>query len=102
MPWCHHPSQISSRKILRCNLPLSLFDNVDLGLNNTYKPTLNIVFYQSYIFYYLLFLVQGLQLLLDGVLNYLPCPTEASNYALVQSKNEEKVQHSKKQLNEII
>jgi len=39
---------------------------------------------------------------LDGVLNYLPCPTEASNYALVQSKNEEKVPNSKKELNEII
>ncbi|RHN72766.1 putative translation elongation factor EFTu/EF1A, bacterial/organelle [Medicago truncatula] len=36
------------------------------------------------------FKYKGLQLLLDGVLNYLPCPTEASNYALVQSKNEEK------------
>ncbi|XP_039686886.1 elongation factor G-2, mitochondrial [Medicago truncatula] len=36
------------------------------------------------------FRYKGLQLLLDGVLNYLPCPTEASNYALVQSKNEEK------------
>nr|ABN06143.1 Translation factor [Medicago truncatula] len=32
----------------------------------------------------------GLQLLLDGVLNYLPCPTEASNYALIPSKSEEK------------
>jgi len=49
-----------------------------------------------------MFLVQGLQLLLDGVLNYLPCPTESSNYALVQSKEEEKVPNSKKQLNEII
>nr|ABN05812.1 Translation factor [Medicago truncatula] len=33
----------------------------------------------------------GLQLLLDGVLNYLPCPIEASNYALDQYKREEKV-----------
>ncbi|XP_039686286.1 elongation factor G, mitochondrial-like isoform X2 [Medicago truncatula] len=39
----------------------------------------------------MLFLVQGLQLLLDGVLNYLPCPIEASNYALDQYKREEKV-----------
>ncbi|AES99277.1 elongation factor G, putative [Medicago truncatula] len=44
----------------------------------------------------------GLQPLLDGVLNNLPCPTEATNYALIQSKNEEKVPNSKKQLNEII
>uniref|UniRef100_A0A7N2N0L9 Translation elongation factor EFTu-like domain-containing protein n=1 Tax=Quercus lobata TaxID=97700 RepID=A0A7N2N0L9_QUELO len=29
--------------------------------------------------------------LLDGVLGYLPCPTEVSSYALGQSKNEEKV-----------
>ncbi|XP_030923088.1 elongation factor G-1, mitochondrial-like [Quercus lobata] len=29
--------------------------------------------------------------LLDGVLSYLPCPTEVSSYALGQSKNEEKV-----------
>ena len=26
--------------------------------------------------------------LLDGVLSYLPCPTEVSSYALDQSKNE--------------
>ncbi|XP_045803721.1 elongation factor G-1, mitochondrial-like isoform X2 [Trifolium pratense] len=36
------------------------------------------------------FKYKGLQLLLDGVLNYLPCPNVASNYALEQSKNEEK------------
>ncbi|WJX23121.1 hypothetical protein P8452_12360 [Trifolium repens] len=36
------------------------------------------------------FKYKGLQLLLDGVLNYLPCPIEASNYALNQSKNMEK------------
>uniref|UniRef100_A0A2P2LU90 Elongation factor G, mitochondrial n=2 Tax=Rhizophora mucronata TaxID=61149 RepID=A0A2P2LU90_RHIMU len=34
---------------------------------------------------------KGVQLLLDGVLSYLPCPNEVSNYALDQSKNEEKV-----------
>jgi hypothetical protein len=50
----------------------------------------------------LFFMVQGLQLLLDGVLNYLPCPTEASNYVLIQSKNDEKVPNTKKELNEII
>ncbi|GAU44175.1 hypothetical protein TSUD_377760 [Trifolium subterraneum] len=38
------------------------------------------------------FKYKGLQLLLDGVLNYLPCPNVASNYALDQSKNEEKRQ----------
>ncbi|KAK3014537.1 hypothetical protein RJ639_008311 [Escallonia herrerae] len=36
--------------------------------------------------------VQGVQPLLDGVLSYLPCPTEVSNYALDQTKNEEKVE----------
>ncbi|KAK2394543.1 elongation factor G-2, mitochondrial [Trifolium repens] len=36
------------------------------------------------------FKYKGLQLLLDGVLNYLPCPVEASNYCLAQSKNGEK------------
>lgn len=36
-------------------------------------------------------LLQGVQPLLDGVLNYLPCPTEVCNYALDQTKNEEKV-----------
>ncbi|KAL0379720.1 UNVERIFIED_CONTAM: Elongation factor G-2, mitochondrial [Sesamum angustifolium] len=35
--------------------------------------------------------LEGVQPLLDGVLSYLPCPTEVSNYALDQSKNEEKV-----------
>ncbi|CDP09495.1 unnamed protein product [Coffea canephora] len=34
---------------------------------------------------------KGVQPLLDGVLNYLPCPTEVSNYALDQTKDEEKV-----------
>ncbi|XP_024032543.1 elongation factor G-2, mitochondrial [Morus notabilis] len=34
---------------------------------------------------------KGVQPLLDGVLSYLPCPIEVSNYALNQSKNEEKV-----------
>lgn len=34
---------------------------------------------------------QGVQTLLDGVLNYLPCPVEVSNYALDQTKDEEKV-----------
>ncbi|XP_050282301.1 elongation factor G-1, mitochondrial isoform X2 [Quercus robur] len=34
---------------------------------------------------------KGVQPLLDGVLSYLPCPTEVSSYALDQSKNEEKV-----------
>lgn len=33
---------------------------------------------------------KGLQLLLDGVINYLPCPIEASNHPLDQFKNEEK------------
>lgn len=42
--------------------------------------------------YFLLFCAkQGVQTLLDGVLNYLPCPVEVSNYALDQTKNEEKV-----------
>jgi len=31
------------------------------------------------------------QPLLDGVLSYLPCPTEVSSYALHQNNNEEKV-----------
>jgi len=31
------------------------------------------------------------QPLLDGVLSYLPCPLEVSNYALDQTKDEEKV-----------
>jgi len=44
----------------------------------------------------MLFMVQGLQLLLDGVLSYLPCPVEASNYSLDQYKREEKVSDSKK------
>ena len=35
--------------------------------------------------------LQGVQPLLDGVLSYLPCPTEVSSYALDQNKNEEKV-----------
>ncbi|KAK1400693.1 Elongation factor G, mitochondrial [Heracleum sosnowskyi] len=34
---------------------------------------------------------KGVQPLLDGVLSYLPCPTEVCNYALDQTKNEEKV-----------
>ncbi|XP_021747254.1 elongation factor G-1, mitochondrial-like [Chenopodium quinoa] len=34
---------------------------------------------------------KGVQPLLDGVLNYLPCPTEVNNYALDQNNNEEKV-----------
>ncbi|XP_050205079.1 elongation factor G-1, mitochondrial-like [Mercurialis annua] len=34
---------------------------------------------------------KGVQSLLDGVLSYLPCPIEVSNYALDQSKNEDKV-----------
>uniref|UniRef100_A0A0A0KAM7 Tr-type G domain-containing protein n=2 Tax=Cucumis sativus TaxID=3659 RepID=A0A0A0KAM7_CUCSA len=34
---------------------------------------------------------KGVQPLLDGVLNYLPCPVEVSNYALDQTKNEEKI-----------
>ncbi|KAG8391576.1 hypothetical protein BUALT_Bualt01G0201900 [Buddleja alternifolia] len=34
---------------------------------------------------------KGVQPLLDGVLSYLPCPTEVSNYALDQTKDEEKV-----------
>lgn len=37
------------------------------------------------------FAKQGVQTLLDGVLSYLPCPVEVSNYALDQTKNEEKV-----------
>ncbi|CAL0328149.1 unnamed protein product [Lupinus luteus] len=35
---------------------------------------------------------KGVQTLLDGVLSYLPCPIEVSNYALDQAKNEEKVE----------
>ncbi|XP_024453981.1 elongation factor G-1, mitochondrial isoform X2 [Populus trichocarpa] len=34
---------------------------------------------------------KGVQPLLDGVLSYLPCPTEVGNYALDQTKDEEKV-----------
>ncbi|KAI5647425.1 hypothetical protein M9H77_33430 [Catharanthus roseus] len=34
---------------------------------------------------------KGVQPLLDGVISYLPCPTEVSNYALDQAKNEEKI-----------
>ncbi|KAL7258624.1 hypothetical protein ACSBR1_004693 [Camellia fascicularis] len=34
---------------------------------------------------------KGVQPLLDGVLSYLPCPIEVSNYALDQTKQEEKV-----------
>ncbi|XP_030535453.1 elongation factor G-2, mitochondrial [Rhodamnia argentea] len=34
---------------------------------------------------------KGVQPLLDGVLSYLPCPIEVSNYALDQNKKEEKV-----------
>ncbi|XP_042503566.1 elongation factor G-1, mitochondrial-like, partial [Macadamia integrifolia] len=34
---------------------------------------------------------KGVQPLLDGVISYLPCPAEVSNYALDQTKNEEKV-----------
>ncbi|XP_074310778.1 elongation factor G-1, mitochondrial-like [Silene latifolia] len=34
---------------------------------------------------------KGVQSLLDGVLDYLPCPTEVSNYALDQNNDEEKV-----------
>jgi translation elongation factor EF-G len=42
------------------------------------------------------FKYKGLQLLLDGVLNYFPSPNVASNYALDQSKNGKKVRDSKK------
>ncbi|KAK9733138.1 hypothetical protein RND81_04G046100 [Saponaria officinalis] len=34
---------------------------------------------------------KGVQSLLDGVLDYLPCPTEVTNYALDQNNDEEKV-----------
>ncbi|KAG6549089.1 hypothetical protein Mapa_009315 [Marchantia paleacea] len=34
---------------------------------------------------------KGVQLLLDGVANFLPCPLEVNNHALDQNKNEEKV-----------
>ncbi|KAF8379207.1 hypothetical protein HHK36_028636 [Tetracentron sinense] len=34
---------------------------------------------------------KGVQPLLNGVLSYLPCPMEVSNFALDQTKNEEKV-----------
>ncbi|CAI9103612.1 OLC1v1002129C1 [Oldenlandia corymbosa var. corymbosa] len=34
---------------------------------------------------------KGVQPLLDGVLSYLPCPAEVTNFALDQTKNEEKV-----------
>ncbi|CAM8987355.1 unnamed protein product [Rhodiola kirilowii] len=34
---------------------------------------------------------KGVQPLLDGVLDYLPCPTEVTNFALDQTNNEEKV-----------
>ncbi|XP_019434499.1 PREDICTED: elongation factor G-2, mitochondrial-like [Lupinus angustifolius] len=35
---------------------------------------------------------KGVQPLLDGVLSYLPCPIEVNNFALDQTKNEEKVE----------
>ncbi|CAI8594093.1 unnamed protein product [Vicia faba] len=35
---------------------------------------------------------KGVQPLLDGILSYFPCPIEVTNYALDQSKNEEKVE----------
>ncbi|CAJ1780447.1 unnamed protein product [Sphenostylis stenocarpa] len=35
---------------------------------------------------------KGVQPLLDGVISYLPCPIEVSNYALDQTKNEDKVE----------
>lgn len=47
---------------------------------------------------FLMYGLQGVQPLLDGVLNYLPCPIEVSNYALDQTKNEEKVAGLNKQL----
>ena len=50
----------------------------------------------SYVFHHLLLLLQGVQPLLDGVINYLPCPIEVSSYALDQTKNEEKVPDSYK------
>ncbi|KAJ7560279.1 hypothetical protein O6H91_04G121600 [Diphasiastrum complanatum] len=34
---------------------------------------------------------KGVQLLLDGVVNFLPCPVEVSNFTLDQNKKEEKV-----------
>ncbi|RDX65679.1 Elongation factor G-2, mitochondrial, partial [Mucuna pruriens] len=37
---------------------------------------------------------KGVQPLLDGVISYLPCPIEVSNYALDQTKNENKVPDS--------
>lgn len=52
------------------------------------------IFFVRCLFMFIFFnsLPQGVQPLLDGVLNYLPCPVEVSNYALDQTKNEEKVQ----------
>ncbi|KAF5197443.1 Elongation factor g protein [Thalictrum thalictroides] len=35
--------------------------------------------------------LEGVQPLLDGVISYLPCPTEVSNHALDQTKDEEQV-----------
>lgn len=35
--------------------------------------------------------LQGVQPLLDGVLDYLPCPTEVENHALDQNNSEERV-----------
>jgi hypothetical protein len=42
------------------------------------------------------------RLLLDGMRKYCSCPTEASNSAPIESKNEEKVPDLKKELVEIV
>lgn len=81
----------------------------DNKVNSQFLHKYPLVFYVGFIVFYLLFLLyssldvylcfssstnsvpQGVQPLLDGVLSYLPCPIEVSNYALDQSKNEEKV-----------
>ena len=76
------------------NLLLDQFAVVYSTTNKLYVLQLS----ANSIFMFLMYGLQGVQPLLDGVLNYLPCPIEVSNYALDQTKNEEKVAGLNKQL----